>query len=60
MNDGVATTALPEDGVEAAIPGADRLPDRSAIREDLFNRKASQLADAYLEELRADAVIRRP
>ncbi|WP_348524501.1 peptidylprolyl isomerase [Paracoccus sp. R12_1] len=56
----VATTALPDDGVEAAVPDAQALPDREVVREELFNRKASTAADAYLAELRADAVIRRP
>lgn len=56
----VATTALPDDGVEAAVPDAQALPDREVVREELFNRKASNAADAYLAELRADAVIRRP
>ncbi len=58
--DDVATTALPDDGVEAAVPDAQALPDREVVREELFNRKASTAADAYLAELRADAVIRRP
>lgn len=56
----VATTALPDDGVEAALPGPDALPSREAVRDELFNRKANAAADAYLAELRADAVIRRP
>ena len=60
MDDEVATTALPDDGVEAAVPGAQALPDRTMVREDLLNSKVSQMADAYLQELRADAVIRRP
>lgn len=56
----VATTALPEDGVEAAVPDTDAIPSRDAVREELFSRKAGEAADAYLAELRADAVIRRP
>lgn len=60
MDDKVATTALPDDGVEAAVPGAQALPDRAMVREELLNRKVSQMAEAYLQELRADAVIRRP
>ena len=58
--DDVATTALPDDGVEDAVPDAQAVPSREAVREELFNRKASAAADAYLAELRADAVIRRP
>lgn len=56
----VAVTALPDDGVEAAIPGNQAVPSREAVREELFSRKANTAADAYLAELRADAVIRRP
>lgn len=56
----VATTAQPEDGVEAAIPGANALPSREQVRDVIFNRKANAAADAYLQELLADAIIRRP
>ncbi|MDO5633123.1 MAG: peptidylprolyl isomerase [Paracoccus sp. (in: a-proteobacteria)] len=60
--DQVATTALPPDGVEAGVAGANpaALPDRAAMRDQLFNQKINVMADAYLAELRADAVIRRP
>lgn len=58
--DDVATTALPPDGVEAAVPDTDALPTREAVRDEIFNRKANAAAEAYLAELRADAVIRRP
>ena len=60
MANDVATTAAPEDGVEAAVPDADALPSREQVRSAIFNRKANATADAYLAELRADAVIRRP
>ncbi|MDQ1901704.1 peptidylprolyl isomerase [Paracoccus sp. WLY502] len=60
LADDVATTALPDDGVEAAIPDADALPSREAVRDEIFNRKANAAAEAYLAELRADALIRRP
>ncbi|MGN7868081.1 peptidylprolyl isomerase [Paracoccus sp. 22332] len=56
----VPTTALPEDGVEAAVPNADALPTREAVRDEIFNRRANAAAEAYLAELRADAIIRRP
>lgn len=56
----VATSALAEDGVEAAVPGQDTLPSREVMRDQLFSRKASEMADAYLDELRAEAIIRRP
>lgn len=58
--DAIATTALPRDGVEAAVPDADALPTREAVRDDLFNRKTNAAAEAYLAELRAEAIIRRP
>ncbi|MFV0386714.1 peptidylprolyl isomerase [Paracoccus sp. (in: a-proteobacteria)] len=56
----IATTAEPADGVEAAIPDSQALPDRRMVLDDLRNRKVGVMADAYLAELRADAVIRRP
>lgn len=60
MADDVPTTALPDDGVEAAVPDANALPTRDAVRDRIFNRKASAAAEAYLAELRAEAIIRRP
>lgn len=56
----VATTAEEPDGVEAAIPNPSGIPTREAVREQIFNRKANEMANAFLQELRADAVIRRP
>lgn len=56
----VATTAEPPDGVEAAIPDPQAIPDRQMVLNDLRSRKVGVMADAYLAELRADAVIRRP
>ncbi|RNF33134.1 peptidylprolyl isomerase [Paracoccus methylarcula] len=56
----VATSAEAPDGVEAAIPDPSGIPTREAVREELFNRKANEMANAFLQELRADAVIRRP
>lgn len=56
----VPVTAQPEDGVEAAIPDANALPDREVVRDTLLNQKVNALANAYLAELYADAVIRRP
>ena len=56
----VPTTALPDDGVEAAVPNASDLPTREAVRDEIFNRKANTAAEAYLAELRAEAIIRRP
>lgn len=43
-----------------AAPASNALPDRDTVRSELFNRKANAAADAYLAELRADAVIRHP
>lgn len=60
MADDVATTALPDDGVEAAVPDAGALPTRETVRDEIFNRKANAAAEAYLAELRAEAIIRRP
>ncbi|WP_374301076.1 peptidylprolyl isomerase [Paracoccus sp. (in: a-proteobacteria)] len=60
MADDVPTTALPDDGVEAAVPDTDALPTRDAVRDEIFNRKANAAAEAYLAELRAEAIIRRP
>lgn len=60
MQSEVPTTAQPDDGVEAAIPNPNALPSREVVREEIFNRKANDAGNAYLAELRADAVIRRP
>lgn len=54
----VATATDDGETVTAADPNA--LPERNAVREQIFNRKISTASDAYLAELRADAVIRRP
>lgn len=59
----VATTALPDDGVEAAIPQqqqATDIPSREAVRDQLFNTKINNAAEGLLADLRADAIIRRP
>lgn len=56
----VAVTAETPDGVEAAVPDEDALPDRQVVRESLLNQKVNAMANAYLAELYADAVIRRP
>ncbi|WBU53305.1 peptidylprolyl isomerase [Paracoccus sp. SCSIO 75233] len=53
----VASAATDGETVTEADPNA--LPQRDAVREQIFNRKVSLAADAYLAELRADAVIRR-
>ena len=58
----VATTALPDDGVEAAIPQPEvqGIPSREAVRDRLFNAKINTAAEGLLADLRADAIIRRP
>lgn len=49
------------DTVEAGTaPAADALPPRDVLRDNLFNQKVNEAADAYLAELRANAIIRRP
>lgn len=35
-------------------------PSRDQVREEIVNRKLAQLADAWLAELSADAIIQRP
>ena len=56
----VPTTALPEDGVENAIPQTGGIPDREAVKDQLFNDKINTAAEGLLADLRADAIIRRP
>ncbi|MFD1882385.1 peptidylprolyl isomerase [Paracoccus pacificus] len=43
-----------------AVVEEDPLPQRRAVRDALLNRKIGRLADGYLAELRANAIIRRP
>ena len=35
-------------------------PSRDSIREELVNRKVAQLAEGFLAQLKADAIIIRP
>ncbi len=62
--DPAAETSLMEDGTR--IPkinpdfGFGNGPSRDDVRGELVNQRLSGLADAYLEELKADAVITRP
>lgn len=35
-------------------------PARDQVREEILNRRLAQIAEAYLAELKADAIIRRP
>lgn len=56
----IPVTAEAPDGVEAAVPDANAIPTRQAMRDTLLNQKINAMAEAYLAELYADAVIRRP
>ena len=55
----VATATTNADGATTEAD-TNALPQRSAVRDQLYNRKIAQAADAYLAEQRANAVIRRP
>lgn len=44
----------------ARTPVRDPEPTRDQVRDRLVNQKIAALADRYLEELRADAIIRQP
>ncbi|PZO66994.1 MAG: peptidylprolyl isomerase [Paracoccus denitrificans] len=46
------------EGAPPADPSA--LPGRAEAREEVFNQKINTAAEAYLAELRADAIIRNP
>lgn len=54
--------AAPPEGVPSVVEGAGFGfgPTRDQVREEILNRRLSQIAEAYLAELRADALIRRP
>lgn len=58
---GALDPALPV-APETVAPGeaAEGLPPRSVVQDNLFNQKVNEAADAYLAELRANAIIRRP
>lgn len=57
---GVAPTTA--DGVPSVVEtvGYGNGPNRDQVREEITNRKLSQLAEAWLAELKAEALIRRP
>ncbi|MFV0409937.1 MAG: peptidylprolyl isomerase [Paracoccus sp. (in: a-proteobacteria)] len=58
LDAGPVATATNEGGtVTEANPNA--LPERERVRDQIFGTKVTRAADAYLAELRADAVIRR-
>ena len=51
--------AAPGQTEPAATPDPDALPARDQVRDMLFNRKINNAAEAYLAELRANAILRR-
>lgn len=58
----VPVTAERNPEQSGALPAgaeADPIPQRSEVRDVVFNRKVTNAADGYLAELRADAIIRR-
>ncbi|WBU57325.1 peptidylprolyl isomerase [Paracoccus sediminicola] len=59
LDGGPVATASTEDGETVTEADPNALPQREQVREQIFSRKVSQAADAYLAELRADALIRR-
>ncbi|WBU64164.1 peptidylprolyl isomerase [Paracoccus aerodenitrificans] len=59
LDAGPVATASTTDGETVTDANPNALPEREAVRQQIYNRKISQAANAYLAELRADAVIRR-
>ncbi|MDO5642206.1 MAG: peptidylprolyl isomerase [Paracoccus sp. (in: a-proteobacteria)] len=59
LEGGTIATAT-EDGDASSAADPDAIPARDAVREQIFNRKINTASDAYIAELMADAVIRRP
>ena len=49
-------------GVPSAVPGVGFGfgPSRAQVREEIINRRIGLLAESYLAELKANAIIRRP
>lgn len=60
--DPVTGTTGTLDGIPAINDnfGLGKGPTANQVREELINRKLAQLAEAYLAELKAEAIIRRP
>lgn len=52
----------PPDGVPSVVEGLGFGfgPTRDQVREEILNRRLSQIAEGYLAELKAGAIIRRP
>ncbi len=64
-----AGNVAPDIGVSPAEPGIPSTikgvgfgngPNRDLVREEIINRRLARMADAYLSQLRADAIIRHP
>ncbi|MFN3970621.1 MAG: hypothetical protein ACK4L4_04495 [Gemmobacter sp.] len=66
LDAGEISTALVRGGARVVLmlcgrtPQMVEAPNREAIREALRNQRLAAYADGYLEELRADAIIRTP
>lgn len=66
LDDGEVSTSMVRGGARVVLMLCGRTPvaaegvDREAIREQLRNQRLASYADGYLEELRADAIIRTP
>lgn len=55
-----APAEAPAEGEDGAAPAETPLVDREAIRSELGNQQLAALADAYMEELRSEAIIKEP
>jgi peptidyl-prolyl cis-trans isomerase SurA len=58
----VGVAPAPAEGAPSVVEtvGYGSGPNREQVREEITNRKLAQLAEAWLAELKADALIRRP
>ncbi len=54
-----APVPVSEDG-ESQPADINALPERAAVRDEILNRKITAMANSYMADLRADAIIRRP
>lgn len=59
LDSGPVATASTTDGETVTAADPNPLPERDSVREQIFNQKINRASEAYLAELRADAVIRR-
>lgn len=57
---GAAPAPAADGGRSAPVaPDVAALPSQDAVREEIFNRKITAASEAFLADLRADAIIRR-